>query len=425
MQRDSERSGGRTPTAVTELQIHVHGMDCAEEAALVRRALGNLRGISHLEFDLINSAVVITFAPADVNADSIVAAVRGTGLPAHPVHDESDRHDHRAHESNVWTIASGVLFAVGWIVEGYSADHWFDVFTGHRHDTRAAVVYALSAIAGLWPLLPRAVAALRHLRLDMHVLVCLTVIGAALIGEWSEGAAVAFLFALAHRMESWSIERARTEIEALVGRGPSLIAHGSHGTANVERWIERFAGIYTPGVAGAALMVAVVPPMFDAEWSLWFYRALVFLVLACPCALVISTPVTMVAALASAARQGVLVKSPAALERAAAAATPTRAALTAVGLSVASANDGRAETADVIVTASDDRAVSFLVQHARRALGVVRQNVAVSLLTKVAFLISAPFGFAPLWMAVLADTGATVLVTLNGLRLLRPHRYQA
>ncbi len=47
---------------------------------------------------------------------------------------------------------------------------------------------------------------------------------------------------------------------------------------------------------------------------------------------------------------------------------------------------------------------------------VVRQNVTISLLTKVAFLISAPFGFAPLWMAVLADTGATVIVTLNGLR---------
>jgi Cd2+/Zn2+-exporting ATPase len=49
--------------------------------------------------------------------------------------------------------------------------------------------------------------------------------------------------------------------------------------------------------------------------------------------------------------------------------------------------------------------------------------VAVSLVTKLAFLVSAPFGFAPLWMAVLADTGATVVVTLNGLRLLKAPRY--
>ena len=60
-----------------------------------------------------------------------------------------------------------------------------------------------------------------------------------------------------------------------------------------------------------------------------------------------------------------------------------------------------------------------LIDHARRAMRVVRQNVAIALLTKLAFLASAPFGFAPLWMAVLADTGATVIVTLNGLRLSR------
>ena len=78
---------------------------------------------------------------------------------------------------------------------------------------------------------PRAIAAVRHLRLDMHALVCLTVIGAAAIGEWSEGAAVAFLFGLAHRMESWSIERARAEIAALVGRGPALVAEGRQKTS--------------------------------------------------------------------------------------------------------------------------------------------------------------------------------------------------
>jgi Cd2+/Zn2+-exporting ATPase len=59
------------------------------------------------------------------------------------------------------------------------------------------------------------------------------------------------------------------------------------------------------------------------------------------------------------------------------------------------------------------------VKHARRALRVIRQNVALALLTKAAFLVSALLGAAPLWLAVLADTGATVAVTLNGLRLLR------
>ncbi|MDQ3441303.1 MAG: hypothetical protein M3478_13230, partial [Planctomycetota bacterium] len=191
-------------------------------------------------------------------------------------------------------------------------------------------------------------------------------------------------------------------------------------SAPTERWIERFAAVYTPVVTGAAIVVAIVPPMVDGEWSTWFYRALVFLVLACPCALVISTPVTMIAALSSAARRGVLVKGAAVLERAASAGATTAPALAAAGITIVGAQSRRNDlaAADVVLTAEDDKAIELLVHHAQRAMRVVRQNVAISLATKVAFLVSAPFGFAPLWMAVLADTGATVIVTINGLRLL-------
>jgi cation transport ATPase len=282
----------------------------------------------------------------------------------------------------------------------------------------------------------------------MHALVCLTVIGAAAIGEWSEGAAVAFLFGLAHRMESWSIERARAEIAALVGRGPALVAVGrqravvASDTAPVawpgpggpsgpaERWIERFAAIYTPTVVAAAAVVATMPPLIDGQWAVWFYRALLFLVLACPCALVISTPVTMIAALSAAARRGVLVQGGAVLERAAQASAANRQGLAEAGITVASAQSPSVDRADVVLKQADDSgpragaldseepAIALLVRISRRAMRVVRQNVAIALMTKLAFLISAPFGFAPLWMAVLADTGATVIVTLNGLRLL-------
>jgi Cd2+/Zn2+-exporting ATPase len=82
-----------------------------------------------------------------------------------------------------------------------------------------------------------------------------------------------------------------------------------------EQWVERFARAYTPAVMVVAFLMFLVPPViFGQAWDEWFYRALVLLVIACPCALVISTPVSIVASLAAAARAGVLVKGGAFIE---------------------------------------------------------------------------------------------------------------
>jgi Cd2+/Zn2+-exporting ATPase len=238
----------------------------------------------------------------------------------------------------------------------------------------------------------------------------IAILGAGLIGEWLEGATVAFLFALSLALESWSVGRARRAIAALLDLSPPSIRllrtdgaefdvpvaeakPGDHflvpggerialdgrvvdgasavdqapitgesvpvekaagaevyagtingdGTLTVEvtkaahdttlariirmveeaharrapseQWVERFARIYTPAIMLLALAVALVPPLlFAGSWEGWFYRALVLLVIACPCALVISTPVSIVAALASSARAGVLVKGGAYIE---------------------------------------------------------------------------------------------------------------
>jgi Cd2+/Zn2+-exporting ATPase len=84
-------------------------------------------------------------------------------------------------------------------------------------------------------------------------------------------------------------------------------AQGSR--APTQRFVDQFAKVYTPAVFAVALAVAVIPPLaFGGLWMEWVYKSLVLLVIACPCALVISTPVTIVSGLAAAARRGILIK---------------------------------------------------------------------------------------------------------------------
>ncbi|MDP7235260.1 MAG: heavy metal translocating P-type ATPase [Candidatus Latescibacteria bacterium] len=106
------------------------------------------------------------------------------------------------------------------------------------------------------------------------------------------------------------------EIECNKTAGDTTLAHiirmvgeAQSKRAPSEQWVERFARVYTPIILGLAVLVFLLPPLlFDLSWTDWGYRALVLLVIGCPCALVISTPVSIIAALAASARNGVLVK---------------------------------------------------------------------------------------------------------------------
>jgi len=117
------------------------------------------------------------------------------------------------------------------------------------------------------------------------------------------------------------IETTREASGSTLARIAALVEQAQSQRAPVERWVDRFARRYTPAVVVLALVVAIVPPLLTGsaaqgwDFTTWVYRAITLLVVACPCALVISTPVSIVAALTAAARGGVLIKGGAHLER--------------------------------------------------------------------------------------------------------------
>ena len=415
------------------------------------------------------------------------------------------------------------------------------------------------------------------------------------------------------------VRTTRLAEDSTLSRTLRMVEDSDQRRAQSEQFVERFARIYTPVVMALAMLVAVVPPLFfGGEWGKWFYDGMVVLLISCPCALVISTPVTVVAALASAARQGVLIKGGVFLEAAArvrilaldktgvlttglpevtsvqfhngqnesdalaivgaleqnsehpiaeavlryvhqrvphlpkaqdfyadagrgveasingkaywlgshrmarervsalADATGTRVylgsgdqllaeillvdvprpetneilnqlraggieklvmvtgdhqavataiasqlsiadvgaemlpadkaqrvrtlmeaghcvgmvgdgvndaeamAAAEVGIAVANRNtDLAADSADIVLMSGNIRRLPFLFQHARRARRIIFENVTIALATKVIFLVLVAFGVKTLWLAILADMGATLCVTFNGLRMLR------
>ncbi len=386
-------------------------MDCAEEIAALKKAVGPVVGSEELlSFNLMNGKMTVLGGSA--GSDEILRAVRSAGLEALPWSEEREAPAGlwQRHGRSVLCAASGSLTALGVALQASQDDGLLAFLTGaedldHGLPLPAVGAYALAVLTGVRYVLPKALAAARALRPDMNLLMTIAVLGAIGIGEWFEAATVSFLFALALLLESWSVGRARRAIESLMDLSPdtaryrdeksgeiveaavddvpvgavALVRPGDRipldgeilvgetsvdqapitgeslpvdkspgdpvfaGTVNAqgafemrtthaasqttlariialvedaqanrsasEQWVERFARYYTPSVLALAVAVALLPPLLAGQsWGPWFYNALVLLVIACPCALVISTPVSIVAGLASAARAGVLIK---------------------------------------------------------------------------------------------------------------------
>ena len=384
-----------------ESVFKIEGMDCHEEVAILERRLQKLNGLEALDADVVGQRLRIKYDAAKLTTAGIAEAVAQTGMRAWLEHEAS-----RPSSASPWrerlVALSGAALGIGLLLQ----------FAGVA-GAPLWVSYLTAIVLGGVYTARRALGSLRARVLDIHVLMLVAVAGAMALGEWSEGASVVFLFALAQVLESRAMERARGAIGALMDLAPAealvhrdgadvrvpvdevrigdvvvvrpgeklpldgkVLAGASHvnqapvtgeslpvektagdevfaGTINgrgalevevtrlrrdstlariihlvetaqaqrapSQTFVDRFARIYTPIVLVLAVVIALAPPLLaGAEWGTWIYRSLVLLVISCPCALVISTPVSIVSALAAAARKGVLIKGGARLERLAA-----------------------------------------------------------------------------------------------------------
>lgn len=396
------------------LVFDVTGMDCGDCAKSVERIVGQLPNILRAEVSFGAATLTVEHAAGAVGAaadaesatDAVVRAVGGAVDRAG--YTAVLRTDGRGGQAGpAWWRHRRVIPTAGalllWLI-AFAIQHAF----GQKNV--AIPVYAVAIAIGGYAILRAAIASARARRIDMNVLMTISVIGAVALGDWSEGALVVVLFSVGTFLQAMTLDRTRRAIRSLLDLAPEeaqvlrdgidvtvtaaslvpgdivrvrpgfrlpadgeivsghssinqaaitgesmpierepgdevfagtmngagvldvrvtkptsssvlaniihLVEEAQASKAPTQQLVDRFAAFYTPAVVAAAILLAVVGAMMSGDPGVWTYRGLVLLVIACPCALVISTPVSIVSAIQSATRNGVLVKGGAALEEA-------------------------------------------------------------------------------------------------------------
>ena len=375
------------------------GLDCADCAAKLETRLKAMDGVRDVRLNFATAKLTLSHT---IPADAILEIIKEAGYGA-----EQESPGRAAPVSGprgidrqlLATAVSGVLLFLSWALSGFIP-------------LSGVIALAVAAmIVGGFRTFRRGFSSVKSLTFDMNVMMTVAVAGAVIIGEWSEGATVAFLYSLSNFLESRAMERTRRSIRSLmdltpkeatvrrggvemrvgvndVGLGETVIVKPGErisvdgtvlagvtsvdqspitgeslpvdkkagdevyaGTINgpgsvevrvtkaaadtqlakiihlveeaqsqrapLQAFVDRFAAYYTPAILALVAAVALVPPViFSQPFVPWIYRALALVIVACPCALVISTPVAIISAIGNAARHGVLIKGGAYLEQA-------------------------------------------------------------------------------------------------------------
>lgn len=376
----------------------VEGMDCGSCAQSIENHFKNHPSVKDVNVHFSTGKMKLEH---DNSVDEIVSEVSKLGYKAtlQTNNRQSQAKPKNKKELGMITF-TGILLAIGFIGS----------FIGIPASI-STILYAIAIVVSGAKPAKSAYYAIKSRSLDMNVLMSVAAIGAAIIGEWFEGATVVWLFALGTALQNRSIEQTRKSIRNLMDLAPSkawvragtelveksvddisigniivikpgdripldgeiiegetsvnqapitgesipvdkmigdtvyagtinesgslevrvtklvedttiskiihLVEEAQEQKAPTQAFIDKFASIYTPIVFLLALAVIVFPPLFGfGEWGEWAYKGLALLVVACPCALVISTPVAIVSAIGNAAKNGVLIKGGTFLETA-------------------------------------------------------------------------------------------------------------
>ncbi|KTC66338.1 Lead, cadmium, zinc and mercury transporting ATPase (plasmid) [Legionella adelaidensis] len=381
--------------------LYVVGLDCPSEEKLIRGQLESMPEVEKLLFNFITQEVTIHHHLR--NPGPLIDKIAVLGMKA-SLKTKVDKEHLKENPHPSWWVLG---------LAGFSA-LIAELIAYRLSDEQSPWVAVLSliamAISGKTTL-EKGWLALKTKTLNISSLMLIAITGAIFIGEWPEAAMVTVLFALAERIEVYSLDKAREAIRKLMEIAPDVAtvkaADGSwqsmpvsqvaldaviwvkpgeripldgeiilgkssinqapitgesmpvdkevgdkvyagtlneHGSfqfrvevaagdtvlakigktiaqaqserAPMQRFVDEFAKYYTPVMVVFAILVAVVPPIiWGGLFSVWIYKALTLLVIACPCALVISTPVTVVSGLAAAAKNGILIKGGTYLEQ--------------------------------------------------------------------------------------------------------------
>ncbi len=381
--------------------FQVKGITCLDCAQKFEKAIGELPGVTNVSLNTMTGKLMIT---GQVDLERIRRLGLEENYTIYPKEGQDDQASYHQSEQVDWefrrTILSGLFLLLGYGLEKLGGTMGFFL-----------ILYFIAAVLGGWGNFRKAARALPRANFNMSVLMSIAVVGAMIIGEYEEGASVAFLFAVSEMLESWTMDKARRSIRELMDIAPKVatirrngletdlpveeirvgdvmmirpsekiamdgtIVKGESsvnqaaitgesmpvekgpgagvfaGTLNIngalevevtklvqdttiakiihmveeaqsrrapaQAFVERFAAVYTPVVLVLAVGIALIPPLFSGlEWAPWIYRGLALLVVACPCALVVSTPVAIVSAISVAAQNGVLIKGGIHLEEA-------------------------------------------------------------------------------------------------------------